>query len=466
MPDHRTIRTYEGFPSFAEWAGTNATLSSWDLARSAMPPRDQSTDAQLQEAWRVVRRAAAVDTGALEALYKADRGFTLTVAMELAAWQAFVEEKVGKAGSLIQAQLDTYERILDLMNAQWPLTEAVIRELHSEVCKAQHTFTVQTAVGPQEQSLPKGEYKQHANNVLTMDGVLFEYCPPDRVVTEMHEFVQVLSSPEFAQAHPVLQASWSHYAFILIHPFADGNGRVARLLASVYFCKAASIPYLVFADEREEYFHALRKADSGDFQPFIEFSARCGGNAFNLVADSLRAAAAPDPEESIRRLKEAYNTRAGLTRDEFNKRTKGFVQALMTVLESKVKTHAASAPITIDKFIEYPRHPFPPSMEDSVAPVDIAGFAYHVLTTPPLKVLVTGTFQVEMQKGASPEGQVRVTWLPERGKVQDVFATRLEEILTPGNPRLGMQIDMALERCVREILATVVDRIDDLKKNS
>lgn len=30
----------------------------------------------------------------------------------------------------------------------------------------------------------------------------------------------------FVKAHPVLQAAWAHFAFVAVHPFADGNGRV------------------------------------------------------------------------------------------------------------------------------------------------------------------------------------------------------------------------------------------------
>ncbi len=231
------MRRYEGFPSFTEWADAGAQLTAWDKAREQWPVPSTVLPPVLNNALRIIRRSAAIDTGAIEALYGVDRGFTLTVAMQGVLCEATLATKPEKARSLIQAQLEAYDRLLDIINGPWPITEAVVRELHLEICKNQETYLVETSAGRQEQILPKGEYKQQPNNVLTIDGSLFKYCPPERVSSEMHVLVDTLRSEEFSTAHPVLQSSWSHHAFVLIHPFADGNGRVARLLASLFFVR-------------------------------------------------------------------------------------------------------------------------------------------------------------------------------------------------------------------------------------
>lgn len=49
----------------------------------------------------------------------------------------------------------------------------------------------------------------------------------------MKEFVSWLNSNDFFELHPVLIAGISHYEFVRIHPFVDGNGRTARALATL-----------------------------------------------------------------------------------------------------------------------------------------------------------------------------------------------------------------------------------------
>ena len=68
-------------------------------------------------------------------------------------------------------------------------------------------------------------------------------------------------TPAFEQAHPVLRTAYAHYALVVVHPFADLNGRAARALASTFLLQAQQIPLVIFADQRNEYLDALTAAD-------------------------------------------------------------------------------------------------------------------------------------------------------------------------------------------------------------
>lgn len=225
--------------------------------------RSDASPDLLRRAQDVVSRAAAVDTGALEGLYETDRGFTFTVATQAAVWETLVDKKGQRVRTLIEAQLDAYDSVLDLATKRRPVTEAWIRGLHAEICRGQKTYMVQTERGPQEQQLPLGEYKNLPNHVRGRDGEMHSYAPADSTPDEMHRLCEELRSEAFVNAHPVLQASYAHYAFVVVHPFADGNGRVARALASVYTYRSHSIPLLVLVDNRNEYISALEAADRG-----------------------------------------------------------------------------------------------------------------------------------------------------------------------------------------------------------
>lgn len=102
-----------------------------------------------------------------------------------------------------------------------------------------------------------------------------------------------MDSAEFAAARPVLQAAYAHHALTAIHPFADGNGRVARALASVFLYRAAGVPLVIFSDQQEQYWDALADADAGRTTSFVRFIDDRATDTMGMVADRLREVQSP-----------------------------------------------------------------------------------------------------------------------------------------------------------------------------
>lgn len=69
-------------------------------------------------------------------------------------------------------------------------------------------------------------------------------------------------------AHPVLVAAHAYYGLVAIHPFADGNGRTARLLMNLLLIRAGFPPALLPVTERSAYYAALEEANSSNLEPF------------------------------------------------------------------------------------------------------------------------------------------------------------------------------------------------------
>ena len=227
-----------------------------------------------------------------------DRGFTFTVALETATWEAALEKKGEYVKSLFEAQLHAYDFVLDLATKAEPISEAAIRALHVEVCRAQSTYRVITSLGPQEQSLPKGQYKTLPNHVRTRKGTDHSYAPVDVTPAEMARLTVELRSDEFLGAHPVIQAAYAHYCLVVIHPFADGNGRVARALASAFTYRAISMPIVILSEQREIYLNALESADVGDYQTFVDFMLARSLDTIGLVSESLRSVSTQNAEQT------------------------------------------------------------------------------------------------------------------------------------------------------------------------
>ncbi len=296
---------YQGFPDFAGWpAPKEDDLRLWDRFASRLQEiRTTATPEALRKAVDVAVRAAALDTGAIEGLYSVDRGFTMTVATQALAWEHAIAEKGENVRELFEAQLQAYELVIDAVTGHHPISEAWIRALHETLCGPQSTYRVLTDQGWQEQELRKGAYKTQPNHVRLADGSFHAYAPADRVASEMHRLLEQVRTPEFESADPIVQASYLHYGFVVIHPFADGNGRVARALASVFFYRALSIPFLVFANQRTAYFDALHAADLGSSRPLLAFFRDRGIDTAQLVVEHLLTAKALSPNDLVPRRK-------------------------------------------------------------------------------------------------------------------------------------------------------------------
>ncbi|GAH01945.1 unnamed protein product [marine sediment metagenome] len=108
-----------------------------------------------------------------------------------------------------------------------------------------------------------------------------EYMPPDAQGVPMlvKEFLDWLNSDEAKKVNPVILAGIAHYEVARIHPFIDGNGRAARLLASLILYKSGFDHRRFFAlddyygEDRISYYMALKtvQENKGDFTKWLEY---------------------------------------------------------------------------------------------------------------------------------------------------------------------------------------------------
>jgi hypothetical protein len=237
---------YVPIKHFAEFAGLRLDDDQHHKLGHAITDRvGHVGDDQYRQCLDVIVRAAAVETGAVELLYETTPGATMSVALDEDGWREQFDGDASNALGHIDAQLSVYGEI---GNVPDQFTEVWIRELHRQVTEGQDTYTVQTPIGAQERPLPRGQYKQSANEVRTRSGRRYLYAPVIDTQPEMARLVEILNSQEFRQSSAILQATYVHWAITHIHPFADGNGRVARAIASMFLLTGTGVPLLIFAD--------------------------------------------------------------------------------------------------------------------------------------------------------------------------------------------------------------------------
>ena len=168
-----------------------------------------------------------------------------------------------------------------------PLTQNFIRTLHKTLLREDYTVYRSLPGGVQTSYvIHAGQYKTRPNSVITRYGARFEYASPEETPGLMTDLVDWYNAAEKeGKLSPVELAALFHYRYIRIHPFEDGNGRIARLMVN-YILSRHNYPMIVVRSRKKnEYLEALHKADLGvgpipsngahaelkDIKPFLKF---------------------------------------------------------------------------------------------------------------------------------------------------------------------------------------------------
>ncbi|MBD3265075.1 Fic family protein, partial [bacterium] len=205
-----------------------------------------------------MKREWAIETGIIENLYTLDRGVTEFL-IEKGIEESFIshgstDQAPAIVVSIINDQKQALDFIFDYIKENRPLTTSFIKELHALLTRNQEITNAMDQFGTvREVKLLKGEWKKHPNNPKRQNGTMHEYCPPEHVSAEMDNLIEKYNTLIELDISIEIQSAWLHHRFTQIHPFQDGNGRVARGLSSLVFIKANWFPLVIHRDQRAEY---------------------------------------------------------------------------------------------------------------------------------------------------------------------------------------------------------------------
>ncbi len=182
-------------------------------------------------------------------------GNTLT----LSETKLVLEEGITIGGKSLREHLEAinnakaYDLIMEIATKR-PIDHETIQQIHEAVMKG----IIEDA----------GKYR--TKNVRITGAVK---TPPDwsKVARLMDELIGKVAE---RKGHSVETAAYLHHGFVEIHPFTDGNGRVARLLTNLYLMAHGYPPVVLKTGDRGRYYKFLRAADSGNPVPFANFIAK------------------------------------------------------------------------------------------------------------------------------------------------------------------------------------------------
>ena len=146
---------------------------------------------------------------------------------------------------------------------QTPLTQHFIRTLHKTLLREDYTVYRNLPGGvTTSYVIHAGQYKTRPNSVITRYGDRFEYASPEETPALMADLVDWYNDAERSgKFTPVELAAIFHYRYIRIHPFEDGNGRIARLMVNFILTRHDYPMIVVRSRKKQEYLEALHQTD-------------------------------------------------------------------------------------------------------------------------------------------------------------------------------------------------------------
>lgn len=184
-----------------------------------------------------------------------------------------------------------------------------------------------------------GAWRDDANGPMQVvsgpigkERVHYEAPAADRVRDEMRKFLEWFEKEHSTDL--VLKAGVAHLWFVTIHPFDDGNGRIARAIADMVLARSERSPQRFYSmsaqirQERKAYYEILEARQKGelDITRWLEWFLECLGRAFDRAETIL----APVLDKA--RFWERF------AKVEFNERQREIVNRLLNGFEGKLTT--------------------------------------------------------------------------------------------------------------------------------
>lgn len=203
-----------------------------------------------------------------------------------------------------------------------PLTETFIRQLHNTLLREDYTVYRQQPDGSTTSYVVHaGVYKTRPNSVITVTGERFEYASPEETPALMNDLAGWYNDEaRRGVMSPIELASVFHYRYIRIHPFEDGNGRIARLLVNYILTRHGYPMIVVRSKDKENYLTALNRCDVAvgptpsdgahagleQLAPFVGYMSKCVERALIVGIRAAHGENIEDADDWKKNLKLKY----------------------------------------------------------------------------------------------------------------------------------------------------------------
>ena len=134
--------------------------------------------------------------------------------------------------------------------------------------------------------MERGEAGKYRQGDVMITGSKHKPPPAYEIPRVMNELIQWIRKNS-KKLHPVELASIAHHKLVFIHPFADGNGRTARLFMNLLLMQRGYPLVVILKNDRKKYYCVLEKADKGSTGDLGKFVAQAVERSMNIYLKAL-----------------------------------------------------------------------------------------------------------------------------------------------------------------------------------
>jgi Fic family protein len=162
------------------------------------------------------------------------------------------------------------EYLYKLIDGREPLTKRTLVELHGLIMK-------------DIPGINAGQFRTTEVRIKESEHVPPSFFEIDRHVDKLFQWMH-RNSHKYS---PLIMGAIIHHWLAWIHPFADGNGRVARMFLNFFLLQRGYPEVIIKIGERDRYYNALIKADKGDIADVVELLADSIRNSISVYEEML-----------------------------------------------------------------------------------------------------------------------------------------------------------------------------------
>jgi Fic family protein len=147
----------------------------------------------------------------------------------------------------IEGHNNAIKLVEEVIKQQRPLTENFIRDIHTLILKEPYQTDAITIDGkPTKKTIEIGKYKTSDNHVKTITGEIFYFATAQETPAKMNDLMLWYKEEiGYSSVNPIILSAEFHYKFVRIHPFDDGNGRIARILMNFILMQFGFPPAII-----------------------------------------------------------------------------------------------------------------------------------------------------------------------------------------------------------------------------